>query len=537
MSCLPEAVYSVYVDGELSPEEARRVEAHLIGCRDCRVLVLGLRDEAALLADALHERDLAPKPAPAAAPERGLAVGLPVSVGLVTAALAIGGYLIETRLPYGLDLLNPLHLKGAYEMAFDLVFLLRDRAPGLIELALSLGAVAGVSALLSVGVGALYRRLAGGAAIALAAALLLAAPDARAFELRHGRDADIEVARDETLRETLVAAGESVQVDGTIEGDLIAAARHVSIRGKVDGNVYVFTRDLDVSGTVTGTIHAIAERPTLTGEVGGSVYTAGEVLALTASGDVKGDVTHFGESLVLDGEVGRDTTFFGDRAEIRSKVGRNLVVHADRLSLRDGAEIEGDVRAALPEGEKIDVAAGAVVKGSIDASPRQPMGEHYLAHYTHARFYLWLLAGLAAAFVFGLVLRALAPWLFDAEVRSARAFFRSLGVGVLVVVATPVAILVAAVTVIGIPVALLGLFVYVTLLYSADILVGALVGRALVGSGETGTGAFARELLLGLALVVVVTHLPFLGPAAGVVALLFGTGLLFERVRLRVSPA
>ena len=81
------------------------------------------------------------------------------------------GFLLETRMPGGLDLLNPLRLKGAYEMAFDLIFMLRDRAPGTLELAASIGVVAGVSAMLTLGVSALYRHVYGTAALVLMAAL------------------------------------------------------------------------------------------------------------------------------------------------------------------------------------------------------------------------------------------------------------------------------------------------------------------------------------------------------------------------------
>ena len=64
--CLPELTYAIYVDGELSPEELRPVEAHLVTCRRCRELVVALREEAALLTGALQERTPARRTAPQA---------------------------------------------------------------------------------------------------------------------------------------------------------------------------------------------------------------------------------------------------------------------------------------------------------------------------------------------------------------------------------------------------------------------------------------------------------------------------------------
>jgi anti-sigma factor RsiW len=49
MNCFPELTYSLYVDNELSPEEAHKVEAHRSHCSQCRGLVDALRAEDRLL--------------------------------------------------------------------------------------------------------------------------------------------------------------------------------------------------------------------------------------------------------------------------------------------------------------------------------------------------------------------------------------------------------------------------------------------------------------------------------------------------------
>src|SRR5262249_54070227 len=55
MTCLSELTCAVYVDGELSPEEARAAERHLGECARCRELVAALRDENRVLSAALDE--------------------------------------------------------------------------------------------------------------------------------------------------------------------------------------------------------------------------------------------------------------------------------------------------------------------------------------------------------------------------------------------------------------------------------------------------------------------------------------------------
>ena len=257
MSCPSEFTWSVYVDGELPPDELRRAEMHLVSCRDCRTRVVALGDEAAALARALHERSPAPRPRPV--PARDLAWSLPAAVAAVTTVLVIAGLLIELRLPGVLDLLNPRRLMGVYEMVFDSIFMLRSGLPGLFELGTSVGAVAALSALGCGAVQALARRVTRWSSLPLVLIFMLSAPDAaRALDFR--LDQDTHIGAGETVDETLVCTGELVTVDGTIDGDLIVGAERVAVRGTVTGNLYVFGGEVEIEGVVQGSVLGVGER-------------------------------------------------------------------------------------------------------------------------------------------------------------------------------------------------------------------------------------------------------------------------------------
>jgi cytoskeletal protein CcmA (bactofilin family) len=533
--CPPETTLLLYVEAELDGAARRACESHLVGCRDCRAHVVALRDESRLVADVLLERERgAHVHAREAAPAPGVAVGLPAAIAAATAAIAALGFLVETRLPGGLDFLNPLHLKGAYEMVFDLVFMLRDRAPGALELLASVGAVAAVSAVLSFAVGAVYRRVFGAAVVLLA---VCAAEPRAAHALLVRFDEDTRVSAAEVISESMLLSGDVIHVDGVVDGDLIVAAHRVTIGGTVKGSVYAFARDLEITGAVEGSLHGGIERLLIDGEVAGSVYAASEVATLAPDGAVRRDLALFVEDGIVGGPVGRDIVFAGERLELRGEVGRDVDVRlGERVSLRDGARVAGKLQAVLPGEADLERAPGAQVAGSVTVTPRRGMQEHYLDHYRRPGFYLLLAVGLVAAFLFGLLLRWLWPPLFESELHTGGEFFRGLGVGFLAIVATPFAILAAALTVVGLPIAVLALFVYVVVLYTAEIAAGAWLGRSLLPPADAGLHAFGRSLLAGLAVLTVAGHLPFLGPAVMVVATLLGVGLLVDRARRLSLP-
>ena len=55
MECYSEQTCALGVDGELAPDEARRLRDHLATCRRCRKLVDALRAENHVLSESLHD--------------------------------------------------------------------------------------------------------------------------------------------------------------------------------------------------------------------------------------------------------------------------------------------------------------------------------------------------------------------------------------------------------------------------------------------------------------------------------------------------
>ena len=530
MSCPSEFTWSVYVDGELPPDERRRAEMHLVSCRDCRTRVVALGVEAAALARALHERSPAPRPRPV--PARDLAWSLPAAVAAVTTVLVIAGLLIELRLPGVLDLLNPRRLMGVYEMVFDSIFMLRSGLPGLFELGTSVGAVAALSALGCGAVQALARRVTRWSSLPLVLIFSLSAPDAaRALDFR--LDQDTHIGAGETVDETLVCTGELVTVDGTIDGDLIVGAERVAVRGTVTGNLYVFGGEVEIEGVVQGSVLGVGERLRLGARVDGGTTLAGKRLTVTNGARLGRDAALFGEGVRMEGVAARDVVFAGEWIEVRGEIARDLhVLGADRIALLDGASVGRDVRARLwGRHEEVERAGGASVGGEVRVAQESILREHYLAHYRHPTFYVMLLVGAAAAFLFGLLIYLLDPRLFEADAPDARGFFRSLGIGFVVLLAGPIGVLLVGLTVVGIPVALLGLFILISAVYTSYVLVTGLVGQVVLKPSGPGLAAFAPSLLVGVLIVSAVAALPFVGPAVRIVTVLFGLGCLFERVR------
>jgi cytoskeletal protein CcmA (bactofilin family) len=531
MSRIPEWKFGAYVDGELFPEEIREVEAVLVRSRSARELVLALREEASLLGDVLHERerDVA-QPVTAEAPARGLALGLPAAVAVVAVMAVVLSFLLEAKLPAGIDWLNPLRLLGAYEMLFDLLFLLRDSAPGFFELSVALAATGSLAALATFATSAVLRRFAGPAVLSLALLVVVTpAPPASAVDLRLHEG--VHLTADETIEGTLVVSGDFLHIDGVIRGDVFAFVEQMTVRGKIEGNLFAIARDLELSGVVDGSVHAAAENLNIEAQIRGNLYTLSDVLTLAPEGRVGLDSFHIGERVRIEGEVRRDLIAGGEHVEVRGSVGRDFETWAKRAKILSTASIANNVIAHVRDESDLELADGALVGGETSIEPLDSVRHHRLARYTHAAFYFWLLIRLCAAFLVGLALYALLPQIFGGRISSGSEFFRSLGVGFVVLFVAPIALVIAGLTLVGLPIALIGGGLYLTALYLTGIVVAAMIGVSLVRPRSEGLRDFGVALLVGVLILTVATHIPFLGGILRLVVALVGLGLLTDRAR------
>jgi hypothetical protein len=531
-SCPPASTYARYLGGELSRDESRPVEAHLVQCRRCRELVIALRERASDARDGAQPGAARTEPPPTSRRTRALA--LPFTLVALAGVVATATALLEAGLPSALGGPGPLPAgwRGAYGMAIDLVFVLRESAPVLFDLALPIAAMASASALLSFGLSALRRRIGGPAAKALAAlAVLAAAGESRAHFGMHEHE-DLLVAAGTVHSGTLVASARSVTVDGMVDGDLVVLTERLVLRGELAGNLFAVAREVDLRGVVHGSVFVGGERSTLAGEVRGDVYSGAESFTLAPDGRIARDLTVVADQIVLEGALGRDANaWFAASIEARGSIGRDLRGHARRLVLLEDSRVGANVEVSLPEGVAIERRPGAQVGGELRALTHRRQHESDLGRWLEPDHYAWMLLHLGAAFVLGMLLHLLAPGILALRAESPRDLLRGLGIGLATLVAVPLALALAALTVVGLPVALIGAAGLAAALYVGLVAVGGLIGAALLHPREASHGGFGAALATGLAVLVLLTHLPFLGNALRVVAIVVGLGLLVERAR------
>ncbi len=519
MTCPPETVLAVHADGELPPETARELDAHLRECSECRELLDSLLAENRLLLAVLEER---PARSEAAGPKPSWVEGATWTLVLLAAAAGVQGLWrwlgsVGDQGPISVLDERSIVLTALFEAVF---FLLREGASMLTSLLKVLGVLFLVAAALGL---SLWRRRAPGLLL-LVALLALASAPSFALERRDGKKGNVTIPAGETVDDSLMVSGDTVSVEGIVTGNLLAFGRRVSVRGTVQGDLVTFAQRVEIDGTVEGNVLDFSEDFTLRGPVGRGLHVFAKHVGVEKNARIGGDVVAFSQEVDFEGGVRRDLLAFAGLTNLRGDIGRNASAWTGRLSVEDGAKVGGDLTAHVDRAEQVSVDSGASISGKSSTVLGKKAKRDHRSPYARPSFYVWKAIWLAAAFLTGLVLQRLWPQLFGYGVTDVGVGM-GMGIGFLVLAAPPVAAVLLGLTLVGLPLALLTLAVWLAGLYLSGIVVGALVGRWFLLRRDAPEPPFIVALVVGLLAVTIVGNVPYLGVVVRPLIVLLGLGI------------
>jgi hypothetical protein len=522
MNCLSELTYAIYCDDELPPEEARQVELHLEACANCRTLVEALREENRALTLALQQTEEALARVVASAPRFHFLLGAGIFIVALAALPSLAINWMAQQFPTHLGWLDPMNLSGQINLIDNVVVFLAKNGVTMLSQFNQLSSIP-VMALLVV-LGALtfahFRTRLWRPGLALLMLLVLAVPGF-SLEIRQSKTV-VTVAASETLDDTLIAGGDSVRVEGTINGDLIACARRVEVRGKIKGDLIVCAQKVEISGAVGGNVFSFAQSLDLRGHVENNMYAYMSSLYLSTGSQIGGNLVIGAADLTIEGTVMKSILVGTGMMDLKGTVGRDLSFYGGQLTVTEPARIGGSLTAHVSTMQHVNIASGVSIGGKNEI-----LLTHHKNRYLQLKFYFWKAINVLGVLLVGLILWLLAPKFLQSTTQSMRSWGRSLGLGFAVLVCTPVALIILAITLVGLPLALIGAALYVGALFLTKIFVGMFLGQLLLKSSSSNAGGFLLALLVGLLILSVIFEIPYgIGAILHLLVFCFGLGAL-----------
>ncbi|MEJ2108415.1 MAG: zf-HC2 domain-containing protein [Acidobacteriota bacterium] len=529
MRCPNDFLMSQYADGELQDIENAEIAVHLAECHVCEKKALALTEENQLLRNSLQDVEIY-EPDPVRAESMNIVrifCAVSALLGIALLVRTSFRYISDTTLPAGLDWILPLSLLGKLNLIATGFFYFLEKGRDIMTSFINETSTVLVGLLVLTALIAMVRRSRKMASmVCLTTMLFFFVVPGHAVEIRKAdKDSgNIYVAADETIDDSLVAFGDSVDIRGTVTGDLITFARRINVRGAVQGNIITFGQNVDIAGNVDGDVFGFAMTLRTNGDVGKNLWAFAQTMAIDAEGSLGQNATVFGANINADGSIGRDLSAFGAFVDVSGNVGRDLNVSGEKLTVQRTSVIGRNLNAKIKLEKNIQIDPEATILGTTNVS--QPEEKIRPNKYLTFGFYFGQFLRIAGSFLMGMLLFWLLPGMKKAPLRDMRGLLISGGIGFIAAVATPIAALILVITLIGIPLAVTSLLFWLLALYFAKIVVGRYLGGMLLKNGRDTMGHTASTLLIGLVLIVIVVNLPYIGGIINVLLTILGLGAL-----------
>lgn len=357
----------------------------------------------------------------------------------------------------------------------------------------------------------------------------------------------VQVHSDQVVASSLAVAGSSITIDGKVQGDIFCAGQSVVINGFVDGDVFCAGQSITINGEVRGNVRAVGNTITINGKVARNVMVAGSNIVIgskaqvgwdvlfagaTASvqGMIKRDVEGAGSNLTLDGQIGRNVYFMSGnnhKEEKSAKEENQASIHISKQTV-----IEGDFGYKARQDAYIE--EGATIKGATNHY--MLMGREERNHSGATGWVWWVVVKIFSALLVGLIL---VSWLKKPVTEITHKMFTqpliTIGIGLLLLIVTPLISLILMITLIGFPLGLIVLGLWLMILYLANILVAIALGEKINQRWnkkfEPGKNSLVHSMIIGVIILYLIFSIPIIGGLLCFITLLYGLGIIWQYIR------
>lgn len=353
--------------------------------------------------------------------------------------------------------------------------------------------------------------------------LLVVCPAAGLTQQVTPTDRDMEFGKDRYL------AGDRVNVIRATEGDVIAAGANVTVDSAVAGDVLVAGSQVRLTSAVQQGVLAAGREVVIAGTIQRNARAAGATIRLPSGARIGRNATLAGGQLDLQGAIDGYLLAVGERIYINGIVGGDAQIVAKQIELGPEARIHGNLRYRSQNELKRDPAAQ--VGGIVERMPGRGLPAPR-SRFPLAGMLVWSL-GLAALAALLVVFAPIASVKISDTILQRPG--TSLLTGFIALVCIPVALVLAIITVIGIPIGMLALLLYPALLLLGYVAGGIAMGDlALARVLATRPPTPVRRILaafVALLVLAVLARTPVVGGLISLACALAGAGALLHQLR------
>lgn len=342
---------------------------------------------------------------------------------------------------------------------------------------------------------------------------------------------DILIGQNEVIKDNFIAWGDVMELNGTFEKDVIVGGGNIKIKGKVLGDIIAIGGNIDISAEVEGNVRVLAKSARLNSKVGKNVNIGGSRVVIDKDASVGWSVLAGAVNLEINGDVNNDIHAFSGNVILDSNVGGNvyLVLEPEgNLVLNPKASIAGNLDYNTKK--KADIKEGAGVAGKISHLPLEKIKSKLNGILTKAYLFKQIVSIFGLLVVGSVLISVFKKPVLAMSGQMLAKPWPSLGYGILYFFLIPFILLLLAITIIGIPLSLIGAALYLIFIYVANVFVGVIIGLKVIRIFEKKKKikSLIWPMILGIVIFVFIAGIPYVGLVLKFLGVCWALGAIIE---------
>lgn len=314
-----------------------------------------------------------------------------------------------------------------------------------------------------------------------------------------------------------VKLDKTIYLDGYIDGDVLLFANEVTVNATISGDLIVFAGQADIQGKIRDNLRVVAGQVNVDAEIGDDVSLVAGQMEINQHTKINQSFIAAAGRVRFDGQAKQDVTIVAGSVDIfpYTRINGNLnLIYGRPPVINPQAQIAGQINQTLQP------------KLAQNISLKK-----FLPHLKPAfkaitgLIILEKLAALTVEILIGWLLIVLLPQLssqlIDLGLKQPGA---AIGWGLLFLTVVPLLIFLFMITLIGIPLGVVTIIIYVVSLFLAKIIAALGLGSQLLKDVKFQKPYFS--LVLGLIIMAILQLIPIFGWLAYFILILFGVGTL-----------
>ena len=316
-------------------------------------------------------------------------------------------------------------------------------------------------------------------------------------------------------------AGDSIDQKQEVDATNFTAGNNVKVSSRINGANFVAGNNISLSSSqdILFTTGNVINAESITTK---DAFLAGSRIDIKNS--TVRDLYAAAEIINIDSDINRNIYAGGDTITINSRINGDVRLAADKINIGENAVITGKL--IYPEEANLSIASGALVEQKESYKSSSTNTEVTLVDKAKTYIITYLSMLVTGCIIIACNQKVLKK--INKEKLDVETVAKTMGVGFLSLVVTPIAAIITMITVIGIPISIISLILYGILIYLSIIPTAYYFGTKLLKDNiENKYLIFAISLLV----IYILKELPMIGWLIGLLSLCFGLGIDFKLMK------